>query len=186
MQHLKRNQGRRECRLVHGSGMCLVNQRYRSRILTVANQKRRTLPDMNPDELWRIVYISRLATDFGPDEIEDLLAHSRRRNADERVTGLLVAMGGYFFQVLEGPRAAVHGTFARISTDVRHTDVTTLCDEALAERLFGDWAMACLDASGEHENLPERMGELVTAFAGEVKPHALVSTLLLEFRQRLR
>jgi hypothetical protein len=43
--------------------------------------------------------------------------------------------------MLEGPRAAVTDTYARISRDARHTEVVVLWAGDTTDRLFGDWEM---------------------------------------------
>ncbi len=46
-----------------------------------------------------------------------------------------------YLQLLEGPPEAVTQTFARISRDDRHTEVTKLVSNHTDDRLFPDWAM---------------------------------------------
>ena len=62
-----------------------------------------------------VAYASSASTDFSPEELTDLLAVSRARNAAAGVTGLLVYKGGNFLQALEGPEDAVRATMQRIS-----------------------------------------------------------------------
>ncbi len=68
------------------------------------------------------------------------LAHiaegARRYNADAQLTGLLAYGGGYFFQVLEGPRDNVCAAFGRICRDRRHGDIRLLQDDAVRGRDF--------------------------------------------------
>jgi hypothetical protein len=51
--------------------------------------------------------------------------------------------------VLEGPPDAVDRVFAGISRDPRHTTVRVVQDAMVERRDFGDWAMACSDATAE-------------------------------------
>jgi hypothetical protein len=54
---------------------------------------------------------------------------------------------GCFVQVLEGEQATVSALYERIKQDGRHRDVTTFADKTIAQRAFGEWAMAFHHAS---------------------------------------
>lgn len=90
----------------------------------------------------QVVYISTARA--VPDEtmLNDILATSRRRNRTVRVSGLLLAGGSRFLQVLEGPEPAVNETFRRICGDQRHFALVELDCTRIDERQFGDWSMA--------------------------------------------
>ncbi len=53
-----------------------------------------------------IVYMSRAAVPFDDDDLAELLREARLRNEALGVSGLLVAKGGRFMQLLEGRRGA--------------------------------------------------------------------------------
>ena len=93
----------------------------------------------------QIVYISSARGDVSPEGLTDILAASRRNNAEAGVTGLLVAGGRRFLQALEGPPDAVLATFERIRRDERHFAVVDLANRIVKARAFGDWAMAFED-----------------------------------------
>lgn len=99
--------------------------------------------------LTRLVYASAATTPFTPQQLQDLLALARRRNAAAGITGMLLYLNGSFFQVLEGPSDVVDGLFATISSDPRHDRVRVLLQEPAPYREFGDWSMglARLDAA---------------------------------------
>jgi hypothetical protein len=87
-------------------------------------------------------YVSRQQREISDDDLQEIAAVSVRNNAKHDVTGLLVKIGDYFFQILEGPAEAVDATYARICNDERHTDIVVVgMPESASERLFGDWAM---------------------------------------------
>lgn len=97
------------------------------------------------NDLYRLVYTSRNLL-AGPEEahaaaVAEVLETSQRNNARVGVTGALLFNGGCFAQVLEGPRAAVEATFERIQRDPRHSDVSVLQCEPVAERGFPHWSM---------------------------------------------
>ncbi len=88
----------------------------------------------------RLIYTSR---PFGFDAgmLDDILISARRHNRENGITGALICRADLFMQLLEGPRAAVTETFARILRDDRHLDVTLICSGDITERLFPDWDM---------------------------------------------
>jgi hypothetical protein len=90
----------------------------------------------------QLVYISTARQQPTPEELDQILAVSRRNNERAGVTGLLLAGGRRFLQALEGPETAVLATYARISADPRHFAVVQLSCRQLDERQFGTWAMA--------------------------------------------
>ena len=90
----------------------------------------------------RLLYISTARQAFTDAELTQLLAISRVNNQAVGVTGLLVAGGRRFLQVLEGEDAAVAATFARIRRDPRHFATVVLSDQTVDTRAFGGWAMA--------------------------------------------
>ena len=91
--------------------------------------------------LTRLVYASTIASDFRPENIEDILRVSRANNAKNGVTGVLFFNSNYFLQCLEGDRQAVCGTYHRIAFDTRHEHPIILSCNEVAKRDFADWAM---------------------------------------------
>ncbi|PSJ40409.1 BLUF domain-containing protein [Allosphingosinicella deserti] len=89
----------------------------------------------------QIVYISTAQPGFAQSDLREVLEASRRNNAAVDVTGLLVAGGRRFLQVLEGPEAAVEATLARIKADPRHRALVNLSSKQVDARQFGDWSM---------------------------------------------
>ena len=61
------------------------------------------------------------------------------------MTGALLDYGGYFLQVLEGPRAAVEQTFQRISADRRHHQVVVVDRADDRPQRFERWSMIRVD-----------------------------------------
>jgi hypothetical protein len=99
-----------------------------------------------PETLYSLAYFSR-NTIVGTREqvranIEQILTSSRRNNASYGVTGALLFGDGCFAQVLEGRREDVETLFEAILHDPRHRDVTVMAMHAVAQRSFGQWAMA--------------------------------------------
>lgn len=92
--------------------------------------------------LKRIKYVSRFAQALTADDVEAIAKDSESNNREIDVTGVLMASGNLFFQVLEGPAEAVDGLYDKITRDTRHTHVVLLGSEyPVTDRLFPDWAM---------------------------------------------
>ncbi|MCA5921983.1 BLUF domain-containing protein [Curtobacterium oceanosedimentum] len=89
-----------------------------------------------------IVYMSRAVVPFDDDALAVLLAESRLRNEALGVSGLLLAKGGRFMQLLEGPAWSVDDRFAVIAKDPRHGEVKSLVREDIERRRFDGWSMA--------------------------------------------
>jgi hypothetical protein len=90
----------------------------------------------------RLKYLSRQARPMTREEIDEIVAAARVRNADAEITGALVVSGNVFFQMIEGPAASIDTLFAKIRTDLRHTDVVLLGEQTdRPTRLFPAWRM---------------------------------------------
>ena len=89
----------------------------------------------------RLLYISTAKQVVTPQVLDAILRTSRRNNARDDVTGLLIAGGRRFLQALEGNERSVRATFERIRDDPRHFAAVVLADHAIAERSFAQWSM---------------------------------------------
>ncbi len=73
------------------------------------------------EEIEQIVYTSSaFRRDMPSSDIEQILETSRRNNAKDDITGLLLYRDGSFVQFLEGPRSKVQQCYDRIAKDPRH------------------------------------------------------------------
>ena len=88
-----------------------------------------------------LLYVSSAVHPMSDDELLDILTVSRRNNAPQGVTGILLYKGGNFIQLLEGSKGAVTTLHQKIIRDPRHVQVRTLLTGTLPERQFGDWEM---------------------------------------------
>jgi hypothetical protein len=90
----------------------------------------------------RLKYASVFSRDLTPSEINEIAEVSARNNVNVGITGAMLAAGSVFFQILEGPDAAVGELYEKISKDVRHDSVLLLRDDRdVDSRLFPDWGM---------------------------------------------
>ena len=93
----------------------------------------------------QIVYFSTAAGRQDAMTIAGVLAVSRNHNLREKVTGLLVAGGHRYLQIVEGPATIVDALMARIRADQRHLGLTVLVNRKIAARSFAGWSMAYFD-----------------------------------------
>ena len=91
--------------------------------------------------LFRTMYRSRATSAMAYAELTALLRVACENNERDGITGLLCYSGGHFLQCLEGPRAVVSRTLARIYRDPRHTDIVLVEACAVETRAFPDWGM---------------------------------------------
>ena len=92
--------------------------------------------------LKRINYISSFVKDLSDDEIEELARQAAKKNAENDITGVLMAKGGVFFQIIEGPEEDIERLFATILKDPRHEKIITLGIQiGDLQRLFLGWNM---------------------------------------------
>lgn len=92
--------------------------------------------------MYQLVYVSAFGLQVRPSDVADILDASRRNNRRDQLTGLLIADGQRFLQVLEGDRARVLATFKRIEQDRRHFGIVTLSRHDIHKQEFGEWNMA--------------------------------------------
>lgn len=90
----------------------------------------------------QIGYFSTASESQDAVAVHRILVTSRRANALNFVTGLLVAGGGRYLQVIEGPDRAVETLFRNIEADDRHMALASFCLRQISERSFKSWSMA--------------------------------------------
>ena len=96
----------------------------------------------------QIVYFSTASGRQDALTIAGVLAVARDHKLREKVTGLLVAGGHRYLQVIEGPAMMVAALMERIRRDQRHVGVTVLVNRKIAARSFDGWSMAYFEEPG--------------------------------------
>lgn len=92
--------------------------------------------------LKRLIYVSTMHAPFTDEEIIELGRISSLNNKKLGITGVLISVHEYFFQILEGKPPVLDALLEKIRSDSRHRDLTILSMEfGLEERLFTDWGM---------------------------------------------
>lgn len=91
--------------------------------------------------MYHLLYLSTATALYDDQDLEDILTVSRRNNTALDITGLLLYHDGAILQLLEGDKAVVQSTYARIAGDDRHNNVMLVLEHESPERQFSDWAM---------------------------------------------
>ena len=85
--------------------------------------------------------------------IAEILATSAANNLRDNITGVLIYDERWFAQVLEGAEAGLSPTFERILRDQRHSDVSLVTMQPVAERRYPDFAMSRLSRGEDNDDL---------------------------------
>ena len=91
--------------------------------------------------LSHVVYVSTASEPMDDEDLAELLAQSRERNARNDITGMLLYKDSRFIQSLEGHEEHVQKIFDSIRRDDRHYDVQLLWLRYAQFREFPDWTM---------------------------------------------
>ena len=92
------------------------------------------------------LYLSSARRALSEGDLQQIVATSRRRNADARVSGMLLFGNNRFLQLLEGPGPAVERTYRRVLSDARHRDAMLVYDGIGEPQRFTEWPMAFVRA----------------------------------------
>ena len=90
----------------------------------------------------QIGYFSTATGTQDATSVHNILVAARKENLRDSITGLLVAGGGRYLQVVEGPPDLAEALYARIQADRRHLAVATFLSRNIDTRNFGSWSMA--------------------------------------------
>ena len=105
------------------------------------------------------LYVSDLSPGAGRSAIADIAEGSRRYNAAENITGLLMFDGSSFAQWLEGPVRPMDALLGRLRADPRHHRMDVLWFESpCLGRRFPRWHFGYLDARGTSPGLSALRG----------------------------
>jgi hypothetical protein len=130
--------------------------------------------------LVRLLYASRASSTLGDIELAGILRQARNNNPARGITGLLCQADGVFVQVLEGSRPAVNRLYNSISSDARHTEVTLLGYEEIAERRFAGWSMGQVNLQRLNPALVLRFSE-----TAKLDPYAMSGKALTSLFEEL-
>ena len=107
----------------------------------------------------QIAYFSTAAVPQTPECAHAILVSSRINNRRDEISGLFVAGGNRYMQVIEGERSAIERLYATIRRDQRHLGITTLLDRPILTPAFADWSMAYRrePALGHFDSFPQTL-----------------------------
>lgn len=128
--------------------------------------------------LHQIMYISTACGAVSASDCAAIAKAAAINNAREDVTGLLLFNSRRFLQVLEGPTEAVRRIYDRIALDPRHRAVVKLREGTIADREFGQWAMAYDDPTRPSQTLSDSVDALLTAAGPSTRAHFMGSAEL--------
>ncbi len=89
----------------------------------------------------QVTYTSVATGKIGSADVFKIVEASAKNNAVNGLSGFLIFTGGRFFQLLEGPEAAVDALLAKLAKDSRHASLEVLTRAPVEERLFTKWKM---------------------------------------------
>jgi len=92
-------------------------------------------------QLYRLIYVSDVASYIDWKDLKEILLKSQENNAQLDVTGFLAMISRKFLQVLEGPAEPLNALYAKILRDSRHDHCRLLSYMPIAERHFSQWSM---------------------------------------------
>lgn len=98
--------------------------------------------------LTALVYVSSANGRLADEQIDGILASSRRVNQSKGVTGALLHHDGTFLQYLEGPADGLAMVWNRVTACRLHHGINVLLREPLVGRCFNQWHMGFAQAPG--------------------------------------
>lgn len=108
-------------------------------------------------------------------DLDHILASARRRNAFEKITGMLLYYRGEFVQILEGEKKSVENMYEKfIGPDPRHTALNKVHQNTISHRSFSEWSMGFVGAAEIESPMPSSvMGILMNMLTDEAKSKPL-------------
>ncbi|QIA51371.1 diguanylate phosphodiesterase [Pantoea agglomerans] len=92
-----------------------------------------------------IIYRSHITEHVPLEILNGLALKANKVNKSSSITGILLFNGTHFFQLLEGPEAAVNAVYSRICQDPRHHNLVELLRDYAPARRFGHVGMELFD-----------------------------------------
>ena len=100
------------------------------------------------DQLFHLLYVSRVAPGTGGEQIAAIATISRQRNLAVLISGALLCDGSRFCQLLEGPEVEVRLLMTRITADPRHHDISVRASGHFGlPRLTARWRLGMCSAA---------------------------------------
>ncbi len=97
--------------------------------------------------LKQVLYSSTASADITMRDVYEIIRVSHNRNGKSGLTGGLLFLDGYFFQLLEGLPSEVDVAMQRIHRDWRHHDVQVRREQRVISPIFSEDWMALRSAA---------------------------------------
>lgn len=88
----------------------------------------------------QLIYRS-LPVAAGDNNLGEILLTAWSNNRRDQISGALICREGLYLQLIEGPDDLIDALYANIVADERHTDVQTLVETQVSERILSAWSM---------------------------------------------
>lgn len=107
----------------------------------------------------QLIYTSTVAPQIESGEIFRIVNKSAANNGRDGLSGFLLLSKDRFFQVVEGPEAAIDALMRKLEADPRHHSITIVERKTIERPSFPSWRMKRLHA------------ELGTNAPDQIDPH---------------
>lgn len=124
--------------------------------------------------LFTIVYVSAARAGLRRPDVEAIVRNAREFNGSRGITGMLLHCDGSFMQALEGEESLLVDLYTGIRNDRRHSGVTTVIAEPLAEREFAGWALGFEDLRWQSEAEASQFGSRLATLGGRARSYRLL------------
>jgi hypothetical protein len=132
----------------------------------------------------RTIYLSKGSYTFSHSELLSMCLDFAAKNVRRDITGVLLRIGNYFVQILEGDEAVISDLMEKITHDNRHGAVTILLEQRGIQRAFAGWSMNLIDCETTYfvnlTDLPELREQIATMVSANDDQKKLFSSLILE------
>lgn len=123
--------------------------------------------------LVELVYLSRRNAAYPLSEYVGIAEKSQKNNHQHGITGLLCFNKGVFLQVIEGEALEINSLYAKILSDMRHSELCLVHYDMIQERRFSQWGMQFVNLSdllGPDQLREEYLMSPYTPFPLEYEP----------------
>lgn len=108
----------------------------------------------------QLIYTSEAAPGLTSDDLFRIIEQSARNNPSAEITGFLIYRGGRFLQLVEGRLIALETLIETLRRDPRHSALTVVSKQAIAQRSFPRWRMKRV---GEGRDAREELHDAILA-----------------------
>jgi hypothetical protein len=132
--------------------------------------------------IYHLLYSSQANEGLSQTVIDEILISSRKNNSILNISGLLLARGSFFIQLLEGEKQVVLKLYDLIKSDTRHHSVKTLLNFSSESRLFGSWDMGFVKDEIRAQAITEKLNAVLES-KYEFDPNAMKLNVIKLFTE---